>query len=190
MNKQWCDDTLVASPLFYSTAFSMAEYKSLMRTLKLDLRMQGPTDSPRIGAFVQHLQCTNGEVACILFMDYEARQADGVTDDQMLAWLAHECVHIWQAMTEMMGESSPSHEFEAYGIQRIFENVLKNFREHQKAALAKRKLQTSSKRSGTGSTPVRRTKKQGAVSTTESAVGYEPANGGSIPPRPSRRRKT
>lgn len=40
-------------------------------------------------------------------------------DAQVYALLVHEAVHIWQRVKELLGEHSPSAEFEAYSIQRI-----------------------------------------------------------------------
>lgn len=49
---------------------------------------------------------------------------------EIYALLAHEAVHIWQAVREAMFEESPSSEFEAYSIQAIARDL---FFEYEKA---------------------------------------------------------
>lgn len=41
--------------------------------------------------------------------------------------LFHESVHVWQIMTQVMGEENPSIEFEAYSIQAIASNILEAY---------------------------------------------------------------
>lgn len=54
-----------------------------------------------------------------------------LTDDltRVLVTLCHECVHVWQSFhKEVICEPNPSDEFEAYSIDKIFENVLEEHR--------------------------------------------------------------
>lgn len=41
--------------------------------------------------------------------------------------LLHEAVHIWQQVRELMGESEPSTEFEAYSIQAISQDLFEMY---------------------------------------------------------------
>lgn len=41
----------------------------------------------------------------------------------LLGVLTHECVHIYQELIKLMNEEDPSSEFEAYSIQKIFEDL-------------------------------------------------------------------
>lgn len=43
---------------------------------------------------------------------------------QVHSILAHEAVHIWQEIRGHIGEKYPSHEFEAYSIQSITQNLM------------------------------------------------------------------
>ena len=38
--------------------------------------------------------------------------------------VAHEAVHVWQTIRDMIGEDKPSSEFEAYSVQAIFLELL------------------------------------------------------------------
>lgn len=50
-----------------------------------------------------------------------------MTDPVNVALLVHECVHVWQHITRLMGETNPSLEFEAYSIQQIVVDLLHSF---------------------------------------------------------------
>lgn len=43
--------------------------------------------------------------------------------------LVHEAVHIWQYECDLMGETNPGEEIEAYAIQRISTNLLRAYRD-------------------------------------------------------------
>ena len=52
----------------------------------------------------------------------------GASDSEVMALIVHEAVHVWQKIAELMGESEPSKEFEAYSIQTIFLGLLSLYR--------------------------------------------------------------
>lgn len=45
-----------------------------------------------------------------------------------VALLAHEAVHVWQAVRDHIAEKEPSSEFEAYAVQSAFEKLLDEYR--------------------------------------------------------------
>lgn len=49
-------------------------------------------------------------------------------DYAVYSLLAHEAVHIWQKVEQMMGEQDTSREFEAYAVQFICKNLFKLWR--------------------------------------------------------------
>ena len=53
---------------------------------------------------------------------------------QIAALLCHEAVHIWQQARDIMGEKSPSSEFEAYSIQRIAQDLMEQYCEQSYTA--------------------------------------------------------
>ena len=49
------------------------------------------------------------------------------------SFLVHEAVHIWQSFCHFIGESQPSPEFEAYSIQRISAELMRDYDRQTKA---------------------------------------------------------
>ena len=42
--------------------------------------------------------------------------------------VAHEVMHVWQAIKDDLGENSPSPEFEAYAVQGLVQAVMAEFK--------------------------------------------------------------
>lgn len=54
---------------------------------------------------------------------------EGIDPIAVVGLLAHESVHVWQAIQNYIGEKEPSREFEAYSIQRILQDLLWSHKE-------------------------------------------------------------
>lgn len=52
--------------------------------------------------------------------------------EQVYGLLVHEAVHVWQRIMEYIGESKPSDEFMAYGIQAIAQELMFAYKEAKK----------------------------------------------------------
>lgn len=74
-------------------------------------------------ACVQHLEREDGDKISVIM----AFKLDGMGFIEKLGVLAHEAVHVWQGYIEIIGESEPSKEFEAYTIEEIFVNIANDF---------------------------------------------------------------
>jgi len=48
----------------------------------------------------------------------------GYSVSQVAGLVAHECMHAWRHIREIMGEKTPSLEFEAYALQRLVQDVM------------------------------------------------------------------
>ncbi len=46
---------------------------------------------------------------------------------EIIGILAHEVTHAWQAICRDIGEHEPSHEFEAYAMQRMLQDVVQAY---------------------------------------------------------------
>lgn len=66
-----------------------------------------------------------GKIVCIVCMHPDALQADPI---EVAATLVHEAVHVFQRLCDSIGEREPSREFEAYSIERISEQLMREYR--------------------------------------------------------------
>ncbi len=97
-------------------------------------------DYPHSDARTSHFSGSKiGKRACIVTIGEHCdpkRRSDPIG---FWALVAHEAVHVFQAIREHIGESAPSHEFEAYSIQHIF-SELSDAYERTRGSNAKRIL--------------------------------------------------
>lgn len=83
---------------------------------------QSPWVSPSGQATTWILQGPLGLTAVVCIRPPEGRSAA-----EIAALLVHEAVHVWRAHCRDIGETSPSEEFEAYGIQLISERLIQAY---------------------------------------------------------------
>ena len=62
---------------------------------------------------------------CLVYINNNAE----CSDTDKVALICHEAVHVWQEIRDAMGEESPSVEFEAYSIQKVFFDLLTMYQE-------------------------------------------------------------
>lgn len=66
-----------------------------------------------------------GTLTCVICLHPDALSA--IDSIQVACALVHEAVHVFQRLCDSIGESQPSREFEAYSIERISEQLLREF---------------------------------------------------------------
>jgi hypothetical protein len=47
--------------------------------------------------------------------------------EEVIGLIVHEALHVWQKIAEDLGELEPSHEFEAYSVQQITQDLLQAY---------------------------------------------------------------
>lgn len=106
----WCDHGFF--PIHYGFCPSEAAWKREMKRLGIKCEPYPQSDA-RTATFENK---TRGDIAVIVTVHerYDEKPAVAV-----MALIAHEAVHVWQAIRKEMGEDSPSTEFEAYALQDI-----------------------------------------------------------------------
>ena len=108
--------SLVESPVYYCVCFSEDEFLRELKRLKIPKNTYPNwlDDSDARVHFFSNPKKPNKEVAIVCL-----QLSVDVSIEQHYALLVHEAVHIWQRIRELLGESNPSKEFEAYAIQRL-----------------------------------------------------------------------
>lgn len=81
-------------------------------------------DESRQAACV-HTWESEGALTCVVCLHPETLIA--VDPIQVACTLVHESVHIFQRLCNNIGETHPSREFEAYSIERIAEQLMREF---------------------------------------------------------------
>lgn len=120
----WCSRTLFTSPVFYCLCTDERQFVKVLRQLKIK-REDWPNFKKgewcdATTHFFDGKDCDNCAVVTL-------GSTKGRTRAQIAGLLAHEAVHIWQEIRNVIGEKEPSVEFEAYAIQRIAQNLIEEY---------------------------------------------------------------
>lgn len=116
---------LVDCPYKYAICLSEKKLKKELKRLNVG-REQWPdfisSGKEATVHFLENPNQGNYAIVCI------KQPKDGITTEQIEGLIIHEAVHIWQESKELIGERSPSREFEAYSIQRIAQDLITDYR--------------------------------------------------------------
>jgi hypothetical protein len=114
----WCNRGWM--PFYYGFCPSEAAWKRDMRLMKVKGEVPYPTSDGNCTTFVQ-----NGkDLTCIVTIN---ERLDGRNPSGIIGLIAHEAMHVWQALMEKIGERDPSQEFGAYSYQSIFQELLEAY---------------------------------------------------------------
>lgn len=112
-------------PEWYLTPFDHSKYTLVRTQDQFDLLFEDMSDTQEflhMGVPCQVDFYSGGEQCIVQLGD-----VSGWELIQIHSLLLHEAVHVWQKVRFLMGESSPSSEFEAYSIQRIAQDLFEMF---------------------------------------------------------------
>lgn len=128
--KIWLDRNLIRAPLYYGLCTTEAMFRrelkrhNVLRDRWPNFILNGHSDA------TTHYFTQKNETCAIVCI--RARSEN--TGIQIAALLVHEAVHIWQEVKTLIGESSPSLEFEAYSIQAIAQELMEAYVEQTKSS--------------------------------------------------------
>ena len=109
----WCDRNLIQSPLY--VALCLSEKKYLKEVKRMGIKNPPPWIKTAHADATANFFTRDGKESVIVCL----RNHENHTGVEVAALLVHEAVHIWQAVRDIIGETSPSSEFEAYSVQQI-----------------------------------------------------------------------
>jgi hypothetical protein len=119
----WLNRALLESPYCYRLCVTEKDFHAELK--RLGLPKNGYPEflkTTHANATTNFFQSKDGQLCAIVNM----RKEDGLKHKkcEVYGLLVHEAVHIWREVRENIGESYPSHEIEAYAVQRIAQNLI------------------------------------------------------------------
>ena len=121
----WIDRALVMSPICIALCVTGEQFKKELDYLNMPLRDRPLFTLNDHSDAATHFLTKGSDTCCIICI----RRRKGISAHQVYALLCHEAVHVWQEIKDIIGENDPGHEFEAYSIQRIFQNLMEAYKE-------------------------------------------------------------
>lgn len=123
---RWSTERILAAPIYWTVVTDERQFAPLISELYApeespDLRWFAGTDAS--GITHSYVSSTSGlrSVVCL-------RNLDDLDPVAVVSLIAHEAMHVWQFVREYLGETTPSHEFEAYSVQIILQQLLGEYR--------------------------------------------------------------
>lgn len=127
---RWICREMITSPYCIGLCLSEKSFRKELKSLKVPEKLWPDT-------FVT--EGRNGEVHffdnysnpsyCAIVCIRPSERADFLA---VAGLIVHESVHVWRNVLEKLGESRPSSEFEAYGIQTISMRLIHAYKKSQK----------------------------------------------------------
>lgn len=123
MTTRWLDQAIISCELHYCLVLSQKEYEAAVAQVEDPKGWWGFwLKDEHTGANCHWAKDKKGANHCIVSL-----KADGLSGIQIAGMLCHEAVHIFQEHCRIMGEDTPSDEFQAWSIQHITEQLLKEY---------------------------------------------------------------
>jgi len=120
----WLNPRLVDSSVYFCLCVTEKQFKEKLKYLKF--REELSFVNCGSDATTHYFERKGKTTAIVCFKDDASRVIE-----QNIALLVHEAVHIWQQVRELIGEHSPSKEFEAYSVQSITQELLRCYFKNQ-----------------------------------------------------------
>lgn len=122
MDINWLDRTSVRLP-YMALCLNEEEYLEVAKHCEISSPFSWLSKG---GAATCHTWENDNKLICVICL--RPINKDDPRDSINIACaLVHEAVHVFQALCQNIGESTPSAEFEAYSIERITEQLLREY---------------------------------------------------------------
>ncbi|TGB34391.1 hypothetical protein [Burkholderia thailandensis] len=123
---KYTEDVLLHRPCSLALCISELDYLREMRRLKIKSPSRWVIEGKTATA---HWFDNRGGGDCVAIVCLDLERVLGGSGIAIAALLVHEAVHLFQNICDVMGEESPSREFEAYSIQRLSQDLMWLFQE-------------------------------------------------------------
>jgi hypothetical protein len=117
----WIDRTLIESPYSIGLCQTEAQYRHELKRLKVPNHKESEWIASDKDGCVTEVIKSDGHGHCYIVSIRATKTTQPI---EVIGLIIHEAVHVWQFIREGIGEDEPSHEFEAYSIQRIAQNLI------------------------------------------------------------------
>lgn len=123
IDSRWCDREIHILRLYYCLVTTEDMYYEECKNLGMSRSDAGIWMGPNGHATTSWLETPSGKKAAIVSFSIDKTR----TGIEIAGLLCHEAVHLWQRHCSLIGEDNPSHEFEAYGIQIILQELMEQY---------------------------------------------------------------
>lgn len=131
---RWADKTLMTARVRYRLCMSEREFQSVMRWLRVPKGERPKFVTEKSMCAVTHtFDRYDGRRFCVVCLPFKEKEA--ALD--VVGTLIHEAVHVWQITKAYIEEREPSCEFEAYSIEKIAYELIKEYRDRIQSRLRK-----------------------------------------------------
>ena len=127
MKARWLDRGLLEFG-YYTLCTTEKQYARVLKQLKIKKR-DAPSflNTPQANASVHHF-VQEGKQCSVICLG----EVGNYDDNQVIALLVHEAVHLWQEFKDFIGERNPGIETEAYAIQSLSQSLITEYRRQTK----------------------------------------------------------
>jgi hypothetical protein len=119
---RWLDRRIAAAGPFLTLCLSEQEFYHALSKIKVADRPAWV--NPGAHATTHHMRNSAGDATCIVCLN-DWHDRSGI---EIAGLLIHEAVHVWQEYCDMIGETTPGREQEAYAVQAIAQELMAEFK--------------------------------------------------------------
>jgi hypothetical protein len=126
MRAKWLSRTLTGLPLRYTLVTSVELLRKELKRLGIPKHRDVWDDFPTgtKGACVHQFTTDKGSCAAIVCVRTDV---EGDTGCDIASRIVHEAMHVWRWAREILGESNPSSEFEAYAMENLTRHLFEEY---------------------------------------------------------------
>ena len=128
---KWIERDLVLSPVHIGLCLTEKDFEKELKRLKIPVNECSPwIPDDKDGKRWEFQKIKNAHEQCCIVCIRRNRKH---TKEEIIGLIIHESVHVWQSIKEIIGETNPSPEFEAYSIQTIAQKLITAYNKREES---------------------------------------------------------